>query len=111
MAKKFERVFREQSITDAEAANDESVRRQVAQEFPGASNSKPHDLNSQNVRMSFANQLRRSIRDSGKSLSVLSQETGLPETLFAQFLAGERDIRIATAEKLADALGLTLTAS
>ena len=53
--------------------------------------------------------LRTAIRNSGKTVYRVAQESGVSHPVILRFLSGERDIRLATAEKLAAALGLTLS--
>ena len=53
--------------------------------------------------------LRVAIRNSGKTVYRIALESGVSHPVILRFLSGERDIRLATAEKLAAALGLTLS--
>jgi transcriptional regulator with XRE-family HTH domain len=53
--------------------------------------------------------LRAAIRSSGKTVYRIAAESGVSHPVILRFLSGERDIRLATAEKLAAALGLTLS--
>ena len=46
-------------------------------------------------------------RYAGESLEV-AQQAGVSQIVILRFLSGERDIRMATADKLAGALGLKL---
>ena len=52
--------------------------------------------------------LRQALRNSGKTSYQLNEETGVNHGVILRFLKGERDIRMATAEKLAAAVGLTV---
>ncbi len=101
MRKKIERVFREGRLSAEELARDEEVRRKVQAEFPPAARS-----SSASGRLSQA--LRDALRASDKSLVQIAQDAGVSQALVSRFLSGERDIRMATADKLAEALGLTL---
>jgi transcriptional regulator with XRE-family HTH domain len=53
--------------------------------------------------------LRAAIRNSGTTVYRVAQESGVSHPVILRFLSGERDIRLATAEKLAAALGLQLS--
>ena len=101
MSKKIERVFRDRRLSAAEVARDEEVRRQVQAEFPPAARS-----GSASGRLSQA--LKDALRGSGKSIYQIAQEAGVSQIVVSRFLSGERDIRMATADKLAEALGLKL---
>jgi len=101
MSKKIERVFRERRLSPDEIARDEEVRRQVRMEFPPAA-----ARGSASGRLSQA--LRDALRTSGKSMYQIAQDAGVSQIVLSRFLSGERDIRMATADKLAEALGLML---
>lgn len=53
-------------------------------------------------------ELKDAIDRSGLSHYRLAQETGVTPGAISRFVAGERDLRLETAAKLADALGLEL---
>lgn len=55
-------------------------------------------------RDTISEALKRAIRDSGKSVYQLAKESGVSHPVLFRFLSGERDIRLATADKLAAAL-------
>jgi ribosome-binding protein aMBF1 (putative translation factor) len=99
MSKKIERLFREGRLSAEEIARDEEVRRKVQTEFPPAvpSGSAPG-------RLSQA--IRDALRASDKSMDQIAQDAGVSQIVVARFLSGERDIRMATADKLAEVLGL-----
>jgi DNA-binding phage protein len=101
MSKKIERAFRKGQLSVEEVARDEEVRRQVQAEFPPAQPS-----GSASGRLSQA--LRDALRASNKSMYQIAQDAGVSQIVVSRFLSGERDIRMATADKLAEALGLTL---
>lgn len=101
MSKKIERVFRERRLSPEEIARDEEVRRKVQMEFPPAAPS-----GSAPGRLSQA--LRDALRTSGKSMYQIAQDAGVSQIVLSRFLSGERDIRMATADKLAEALDLML---
>jgi transcriptional regulator with XRE-family HTH domain len=52
--------------------------------------------------------LRKAIKNSEKNVSQLAKEAGVSHPVILRFLSGERDIRLATADKLATALGITV---
>jgi plasmid maintenance system antidote protein VapI len=55
--------------------------------------------------------LRDAIGQSGKPVRKLAKQAKVSEIVLQQFLDGERDLRLATAERLAQILGLKLVAS
>jgi DNA-binding phage protein len=101
MSKKIERVFGDRRLSAAEVARDEEVRRHVQAEFPPAARS-----DSASGRLSQA--LKDALRGSGKSIYQIALDAGVSQIVVSRFLSGERDIRMATADKLAEALGLKL---
>jgi transcriptional regulator with XRE-family HTH domain len=60
------------------------------------------------VSPSIAESLKQAIRGSGRSVYQIAKESGIAQIVIARFLSGERDIRVATADKLARALNLQL---
>jgi hypothetical protein len=104
MGEKLQRVFRDRRLTPEELAADEKVREQIAAEFP------PSEPSGGVGTQMLSDLLRRAIRDSGRSLGELARDAGLPEALLARFLAGERDIHMTTADRLAALLELEVTA-
>jgi hypothetical protein len=101
MSKKLERVFRAGLLSAEEVVRDEEVRRKVQAEFPAAASS-----GSPSGRLSQA--LWEALRASGKSVDQIAQDAGVAQIVVSRFVSGERDIRMATADKLAEALGLKL---
>ena len=101
MSKKIERVFRKGRLSAEEVARDEEVRRKVQAEFPPA----PAGANASG-RLSQA--LKEALQASDKSTDQIAQEAGVSQIVISRFLSGERDIRMATADRLAEALGLKL---
>jgi transcriptional regulator with XRE-family HTH domain len=55
--------------------------------------------------------LKAAIAQSSRTVRQLAREAGVSEVALTQFLAGTRDLRLATAEKLADVLGLKLVSN
>jgi ribosome-binding protein aMBF1 (putative translation factor) len=104
MAKKIERAFRERRLSAEEVARDQEVRRKVRAEFPAAAPS-----SSATGRLSQA--LRDALRASNKSMYQIAQDAGVSQIVLSRFVSGERDIRMATADKLAKALGLKLASA
>ena len=104
MSKKLERVFRDRALTPEEVARDADVRRKVQAEFPPAARS-----GSGAGQLSQA--LRDALRTSDKTIYQIAQTAGVSQIVISRFLSGERDIRMATADKLAEALGLKLNSA
>jgi DNA-binding phage protein len=102
MAKKLQRLFRTGKLTAEEIANDETVRRQVKNEFPPASSTISTGPGS------LSETLKQAIHASGKSVYQIASDSGVSQIVVSRFLSGERDIRMATADKLVHALGLKL---
>ena len=102
MAKReVKRVMRTRKLTPEEVARDRDIRRRVQEEFPptGPSEDAPHSL---------SGALKKAIRDSGKSVYQIGKEANVSQIVISRFLSGERDIRMATADRLAQSLGLML---
>jgi len=51
-------------------------------------------------REPLPDRLRAAIRQSGKTIYRVAQESGVAHPIILRFLSGERDIRLETAEKL-----------
>ena len=104
MAKKLEREFRSRNLTPEEVARDEEIRRQVQEEFPPAKRGAAASTDS------LSDALKQAIRSSDQSEYQIAKSAGVSQIVISRFLSGERDIRMATADKLADTLGLKLAA-
>jgi len=52
--------------------------------------------------------LRTAIKEAGKSIYQVAKDSGVAHPVILRFVSGERDIRLETAEKLAESLGLEL---
>jgi hypothetical protein len=98
--KSFKRVYRTRKLTAAEAARDEEIRRKVEAEFP--------PLEAAGAAPILSGPLKKAIKHSAKSVRQLAKEANVSAVVLRQFLAGQRDLRLATAEKLAHILGLKL---
>jgi hypothetical protein len=104
MAKKtFKHVYRTDRLSAQEAARYREIRRKVQEEFP--------PLEPEPSLPILSGPLREAIVQSGKSAGRLAKEAKVSEIVLQQFLAGERDLRLATAERLALVLKLKLVAS
>ncbi len=101
--KRLKRVIRTRKLTPAEAARDREIRRQVQAEFP------PRERPMASESLSAA--LKEAIRQSTKTPYQIAREAGVSQIIISRFLSGERDIRMATADKIATVLGLTLVPS
>lgn len=102
--KKFKRIVRDRRLTPAEVAADQDVRRKVMQEFPPAAPAVPQGG-------AISDALRGAIQASSKSVYQICKEAGISQIVVSRFLSGERDIRLATADRLAKALGIAVRAS
>jgi transcriptional regulator with XRE-family HTH domain len=59
--------------------------------------------------MSIAKQLKSAIESSGKSQYQLAKEADISPIQLTRFLRGDRDLRLATADRLATVLGLSFS--
>jgi len=99
--KTFKRVVRDRHLTPAEVAADEAVRRKVIEEFPPAKPVQPESG-------AISDALRSAIQANSKTVYQICKEAGISQIVVSRFLSGERDIRLATADRLAKALGISL---
>lgn len=102
MKKKLERAFRAGPLTKEEASRDTQIRQAVMAEFPPIPR---HGREPGRLSQS----LLAALRASGKSPRQLAEEAGVPEAAVSRFLSGDRDIHMATADRLAEVLGLTIS--
>ena len=102
MNRKLERAFRSRPLTAEEAARDKEVRRAVQAEFPPATT--PHESRFD----SLGEALRKAIRDSTQPAAEIAAKAHLSPLALSKFLAGERDIPLETADRLAEVLGIKL---
>lgn len=102
--KKLTRKTRTTKVTPAEFARDEELRRQIQAEFPPA---EPGPAESGGL----SEILKRAIQSSSKSVYQICKEADVSPIIVSRFLSGERDIRLATADRLAKALGLSVAKS
>src|SRR5947209_6471631 len=101
--KEFKRVTRPTRLTPAEAARDRDLRQKIMAEFPPAEPPRPADG-------AISDALRAAVKASPKSVYQLCKESGISQIVISRFLSGERDIRLATADRLAQALGISVAA-
>jgi DNA-binding phage protein len=99
--KKFKRVTRPSRLTPDEAARDQELRHKIMAEFPPAEPPCPE-------AGAFSDALRAAIKASPKSVYQICKDSGISQIVVSRFLSGERDIRLATADRLAQALGITV---
>lgn len=97
--KTFKRIVRDRQLTPDEIAADQDVRRKVRQEFPPAPPAVPESGG-------ISDALRAAITASPKSVYQICKEAGISPIVVSRFLSGQRDIRLATADRLAKALGI-----
>ncbi len=103
MSRKIERVFRDRPLTADEVAKDERVRQAVQAEFPPALSARcPNSL---------SEALRSAIRQSAQSADEIAEKAKVSPMIVSRFMSGERDIHLETADRLADVLGVKLTAN
>jgi DNA-binding phage protein len=55
--------------------------------------------------------LKDALRASDKTMYQIAQDAGVSQIVISRFLSGERDIRMATADKIAEALRLKIAAA
>jgi hypothetical protein len=100
--KKFKRVTRSSRLTPAQAARDKQLRQKITEEFPPLETQAPEPG-------SISDALRAAIQSSDKSIYKICQDAGISQIVVSRFLSGQRDIRLATADRLARALGIAVT--
>jgi transcriptional regulator with XRE-family HTH domain len=100
--KKLKRIIRDRHLTDEELASDELIRSQVRNEFPPADAATPE-------AGAISDALRHAIQTSPKSVYQICKGAGISQIFVSRFLSGERDIRLATADRLARTLGIEVT--
>jgi ribosome-binding protein aMBF1 (putative translation factor) len=99
----FKRTHRSGKVSAEQGARDEEIRRKVQAEFP--------PIEADSVAPVLSDPLKKAIAGSRKSVRQLAKEANVSKVVLTQFLAGQRDLRLTTAEKLAHVLGLKLVAS
>jgi hypothetical protein len=99
--KKFQRLTRATHLTPEEAARDNELRKKIMEEFPPAAPPRPEVG-------ALSDALRTAIMSSPKSVYQICKDSGISQIVVSRFLSGERDIRLATADRLARILGITV---
>ena len=101
MAKKaVKHIYRTGRVSAQEAARYRELRRKIQEEFP--------PLEPEPGAPILSEPLREAILHCGKSVRRLAKQAKVSEVVLQQFLDGQRDLRLATAERLAQVLGLKL---
>jgi hypothetical protein len=104
MAKKtVKHLYRTRRLSGPEAARYRELRRKIREEFP--------PLEPKPDTPILSEPLREAIIHSGKSVGRIAKDAKVSAVVLQQFLDGERDLRLATAERLAHVLKLKLVAS
>src|SRR5438094_2804903 len=104
MTKKvWKRVFRTGNLAPEQVARDRKLRRLIQAEFP--------PLARPAIPRSLSAALKKAMKHSAKTSYQLAKEAGISPIMVSRFLSGKRDIRLATADRLAHVLGLKLVAS
>jgi plasmid maintenance system antidote protein VapI len=60
------------------------------------------------TRLTLAEQLKQAVAATGKSVSAVARESGVPQPVLHRFVTGERGLLLDTADRLAAYLGLEL---
>lgn len=60
------------------------------------------------AQMTLSEDLRRAINESGLSINALSKECGVTQPALSRFVRGDRDIKLGSADKLAEYFRLRL---
>jgi hypothetical protein len=99
--KQFNRIPRSTPLTTEEVASDQELRRKITAEFPPLESAEP-------AAGGIGDALRTAIKTSPKSVYQIAKDAGISQIVISRFLSGERDIRLATADRLARALGIAV---
>lgn len=92
------REFRTTPLARDEAEADEAVRRAVMAEFPPTACGRG---------LALTTVLRRAL-SAGVSIDEVARRCRVLPTLLSEFAAGRRDLHLAIAERLAEALGVSV---
>ncbi len=103
-ARDFRRMNRCGGPSAEEVARDEEIRHKVQGEFPPARPASPPTPDS------LVETLKQAIQQSDRPVLELAKEAGVSKNLVTQFLSGDRDIPVTIADRLANVLGLSLSA-
>ncbi len=96
------RVFRKGKLTAEQVARERKLRALIQKEFP--------PLPRPPIPRSLSAGLKKAMKQSPKTSYQLAKEAGVSQIMVSRFVSGKRDIRLATADRLANALGLKLVA-
>jgi len=99
--KQFKRAICSSPLTPEEAARDKERRQKIMTEFPPL---EPAAAEPGGI----SDTLRTAIKESPKSVYQICQDAGISQIVVSRFLSGQRDIRLATADRLARTLGLAI---
>jgi hypothetical protein len=103
VAKKAEnRAFRGAPLTPEQVVLDSKRRRLIEKEFP--------PLRRSAIPRSLSAALKKAMKKSPKTSYQIAKDAGVSQIMVSRFLSGKRDIRLATADRLAHVLGLKLVA-
>src|SRR5438045_1375019 len=102
--KKFKRITRPSPLTAGQIARDKELRRKIHAEFP------PLEATAAEAG-AISDALRAAIKISPKSVYQICKEAGISQIVISRFLSGQRDIRLATADRLAQTRGLVIAHS
>ncbi len=101
MTKKvWKRVFRKEKLTPAQVTGDRKLRSLIEAEFPPV----PRPV----LPRPLSASLKKAMKHSAKTSYQLAKEAGVSQIMVSRFLSVKRDIRLATADRLAHVLGLKL---
>ena len=101
--KELKRASKAGRLSAKKIASDREARRKIQDEFPPA----PEEP----VPNALSAALKQAILESEMTLYEIAKRAHVSQIIISRFLSGERDIRMATADKLANSLGLRLVAS
>jgi antitoxin component HigA of HigAB toxin-antitoxin module len=99
----LKRIVRSGKLTPEQIERDQKLRGLIQAEFP--------PLARPPVPRSLSAALKKAMKHSPKTTYQLAKEAGISQIMLSRFLSGKRDIRLATADRLAHVLELRLAAS
>lgn len=102
-SKKLTRVTRARKLSTEQATSDREARRRIQEEFPS--------VPEQPIPDSVSDALKRAIQTSDLTVYEIAKRAKVSQIIISRFLSGERDIRMATADKLSQVLGLKLVST
>ena len=102
-SKKVTRVTRAGTLSTEQAMRDREARRRIQEEFP--------PVPEQPIPDSVSDALKRAIQTTDMTVYEIAKRAKVSQIIISRFLSGERDIRMATADKLSQVLGLKLVST